>query len=384
MSSSAATIDEATGTFWREALSRDEIAGLLEKNDLRAAGSILFDWVVVFGSMAGFARWPNPLTLVVALFLIGTRQLGLAVLMHEAAHRVLFSNRSLNDWAGNWLCAYPIWTDTIPYRTYHLQHHAKTGTAEDPDLGLAAPFPITRRSLRRKIWRDLSGQTGFKFAQAAWKRTFGRYGRDPVATRAARGVAITNGLLLALLAAFGHPELWLLWAGAWLTTNTLVTRIRSIAEHALTPDPGDPLKNTRTTLARWWERLLIAPPPRLLPSRAPPLDDGPALQPAPDAPVAREPGRPRRCLHRAQLLEDPAPGSFEARRRNRRKNPRLAFRGRRLLQLPGGLTDRCRLGGSDGTTRGPSRTRTTSEVRRSSRASGTPARTASHRPAGKR
>jgi fatty acid desaturase len=259
MSSSAATIDEATGTFWREALSRDEIAGLLEKNDLRAAGSILFDWVVVFGSMAGFARWPNPLTLVVALFLIGTRQLGLAVLMHEAAHRVLFSNRSLNDWAGNWLCAYPIWTDTIPYRTYHLQHHAKTGTAEDPDLGLAAPFPITRRSLRRKIWRDLSGQTGFKFAQAAWKRTFGRYGRDPVATRAARGVAITNGLLLALLAAFGHPELWLLWAGAWLTTNTLVTRIRSIAEHALTPDPGDPLKNTRTTLARWWERLLIAP-----------------------------------------------------------------------------------------------------------------------------
>ncbi|HVM97662.1 MAG TPA: fatty acid desaturase, partial [Candidatus Acidoferrales bacterium] len=39
----------------------------------------------------------------------------------------------------------------------------------------------------------------------------------------------------------------------------LVTRLRSIAEHAMINDPADPLQNTRTTLARWWERLLIAP-----------------------------------------------------------------------------------------------------------------------------
>ena len=27
----------------------------------------------------------------------------------------------------------------------------------------------------------------------------------------------------------------------------------------MVPDPADPLRNTRTTLARWWERLLLAP-----------------------------------------------------------------------------------------------------------------------------
>jgi fatty acid desaturase len=27
----------------------------------------------------------------------------------------------------------------------------------------------------------------------------------------------------------------------------------------MVPDPADELRNTRTTLARWWERLLIAP-----------------------------------------------------------------------------------------------------------------------------
>jgi fatty acid desaturase len=36
-------------------------------------------------------------------------------------------------------------------------------------------------------------------------------------------------------------------------------RIRSIAEHALTGDPGDPLTNTRTVLASPWERIFLAP-----------------------------------------------------------------------------------------------------------------------------
>jgi fatty acid desaturase len=254
MTTKVTTIDE-----WREALSRDDVRDLLAMNDLRGWFSVLFNWAVVLGAMALVAVWPNPLTVIAALFVIGARQLGMAVLMHEAAHRTLLSSRRRNDFAGNWLCAYPIWSDLRPYRPYHLQHHSKTGSEEDPDLGLITPFPITGSSLRRKIWRDLSGQTGIKFAQGAWKRTFGRFREDEAARRAAIGVAVTNLALFTVLAAAGAPWLYLLWAGAWLTTHTLVTRIRAIAEHALTPDQSDPLRNTRTTIARWWERLLIAP-----------------------------------------------------------------------------------------------------------------------------
>jgi fatty acid desaturase len=245
-------------SHWRDGLSREEIAELLRFEDWRGWGSIAFNWAVVLGAMALVAAWPNPLTVIGALFLIGARQLGFAVLMHEASHRSLLSSRAVNDWAGQWLCAYPIWSDTIAYRPYHLQHHAHTGTARDPDLGLVTPFPITRASLRRKIWRDLSGRTGLKFARASFRRSAARW-REPEGRRATLGFVATNALLLGGLAALGHPALYLLWAGAWLTTNTLVTRIRSIAEHALTPDLNDPLGNTRTTLARWWERLLIAP-----------------------------------------------------------------------------------------------------------------------------
>jgi fatty acid desaturase len=77
--------------------------------------------------------------------------------------------------------------------------------------------------------------------------------------QALRGVVITNLVLLALLAAFGHAELYLLWLGAWFTTYSLVMRIRSIAEHAMVDDPADEMKNTRTTVASLWERLFIAP-----------------------------------------------------------------------------------------------------------------------------
>ena len=251
----------AIETGWRSVLSREEIDALLEMRDLRTWGSIALNWTLVFGSMALVAVWPNVVTVVAALFVIGCRQLGFALLMHEASHRTLLRDRRWNDWVGNWGCAYPIWSDITPYRPYHLQHHAKTGRDDDPDIGLVLPFPITKSSFRRKAWRDLSGQTGRKFAKAAWKRTFGRYREDPVARRAAQGVLVNQCMVLlgALTAAIRRPELYLLWAGAWLTTHTFVTRLRSIAEHAMTPDRSDPLKNTRTTIARWWERLLLAP-----------------------------------------------------------------------------------------------------------------------------
>ena len=240
---------------WLEALSREEQGALLATNDWRGALSLALDWGLVFAAMALVAAWPNPASVVAALFVIGARQLGLAVLMHEAAHGTLFRSRRWNEWAGQWLCAYPIWADLEPYRRVHLRHHARNWTAEDPDLPLATKYPVSPASMRRKLWRDLSGQV-------AWKRVRAILRRDLAALstpRALRGVLLTNAALLALLGLAGHPALYLLWVAAWFTTYSLVTRIRSIAEHNMVPDPGDELRNTRTTLARPWERLLIAP-----------------------------------------------------------------------------------------------------------------------------
>lgn len=257
---------------WLDKVSPEERRELLRLRPLHSWMMVLSNWVLIFAAMALVARWPNPLTIVVALFLIGARQLGMAIVMHEAAHRTLFHNRKLNDWVGNWLAAYPVWAEVAPYRTYHLVHHSKTGTDEDPDIGLAAPFPISKESFRRKVWRDLSGQTGWKQAKAVFRRDLGlsrkpnqrtlgmNRGEQPdVGWHKLLPVVVSNGVLLALLTLAGAPWLYLLWAVAWLTTYRLVTRIRSIAEHGMVPDRFDPLRNTRTTHANWLERLFLAP-----------------------------------------------------------------------------------------------------------------------------
>ena len=259
MTTSATSEDQALRQGWRKALTTEEVRALLTMRDYRSWFTVAFNWGVIAAAFAMVAAWPNPLTVILALFLLGGRMLGLAILMHDASHRALFAGRRVNDWVGNWLCAYPVWSDLHPYRPYHLQHHGKTGLPEDPDIGLVRPFPISRSSLRRKIWRDLNGKTGSKFAIAAAQRTFGRFFTDSEARWAAIGFATTNLALLGILTLCGYPLLYLLWVIAWLTTYTLVTRIRSIAEHALTPDPNDPLGNTRTTIATPLERLFLAP-----------------------------------------------------------------------------------------------------------------------------
>ena len=105
---------------WRETFSKHELADLRKMEDWRSWLSVSVNWGIVLWSMALVAAWPNPLTIVLALFLIGARQLGMAVLMHEASHFSLFSDKKTNDRIANWLCAYHVWSDLSAYRKYHM------------------------------------------------------------------------------------------------------------------------------------------------------------------------------------------------------------------------------------------------------------------------
>ncbi len=250
----------------RAVFTPEETRALSQRSDWMGAWLVLHAWALIGGSMALVVWLPNPLTFLLAVMVIGGRQLGLAILMHDAAHGLLFKTRRLNEFVGQWLCAYPVGTDLHLYRPYHLKHHRFTQQADDPDLVLSAPFPISRSSLKRKIWRDISGNTGYTRRKQQIAATWGKPGL-PWRERFARlqqggliGFALSNALLFCLLAALGHwwlyPALWLL---PLLTWYQLISRIRNIAEHAVVPDNNDALRNTRTTYAGPILRLLLAP-----------------------------------------------------------------------------------------------------------------------------
>ncbi len=240
-----------------------EWARLSKRSSWRGLMLIAGAWAVILGAGALFIAFPNPLTYVLAVMLIGARQLGLAILGHDAAHGALHSNLKINDWAADWLCNAPTGGSVKRYRPYHLQHHKFTEQPEDPDLGLSAPFPITRVSLRRKIIRDLTGQTFFKQRIRpyidAW--FFGKKMNPPrVADNPGLRFWIVNGAAIVALTAAGYWWAWLaLWIVPMATWLPLVTRLRNIAEHAMVGTEADPFTHARTTLANPIERLFIAP-----------------------------------------------------------------------------------------------------------------------------
>ena len=153
-------------------LSKEQLKEIREKKDWINVVSISLNWLQIIFSMALFFYFPNVLTFLLAVIIIGSRQFALAVLAHEGAHNLLFTNEKINDFASQWFCAFPIFSDNRPYRPYHLAHHRFTESENDPDLSLSAPFPITKASFRRKVVRDLTGQTGFRRYSIALKSIF--------------------------------------------------------------------------------------------------------------------------------------------------------------------------------------------------------------------
>lgn len=243
-------------------LTRDEVAQFTAKSDLHAWRLVVGNWLAIAAIFAIVATYTNPVTIVLAVILLGGRQLGLSVLMHECGHRTLFRTAKLNDVIGQWLCALPVMNDQPSYARGHLEHHRKAGTVDDPDLPNYQAYPVSRDSFRRKMLRDLTGQTGFKLMGYIFRGASGAISREK--RDSALPFLQQLGVQLALftvLNAFGIGWTYLLWAVAYLSVFMFIIRVRQVAEHAAVPDlfDPDPRMNTRTVDAPWWQRLVFAP-----------------------------------------------------------------------------------------------------------------------------
>lgn len=262
-------------------LSPTQRAELNAKSDWRGALEVGKDWGLVVLAFALSLLWPHPLVFVLSLLLLAAAQAGFAILQHEASHRSLFATAKLNDVIGEYFCALPILQSMPGYRAYHMTHHRLAGTREDPDLVMTEPYPVSPASLRRKLLRDASGLTGIKsiiglmgMAAGYWKYELtGKVERVQPAPQGVLGYAsmfVRNNGHVALLwqvgmatvlAWLGNGWLYLLWLAAFLFILPICMRIRQIADHAVVADAfsTNPLQHARTTQARWYEKLLLAP-----------------------------------------------------------------------------------------------------------------------------
>lgn len=242
--------------------SPEDVAYFTTRSDWQGWRLVLGNWLFIAAIFAVVAAWPNPITIVLAVILLASRQMGLSVMMHDCGHRSLFRSKRLNAVVGQWLCALPVMSDQPSYARGHLEHHAKSGSIADPDLSNYQAYPVSRASFKRKVIRDLSGQTGFKLMSSIVHGAAGALSKEKRASALPFVKQLLVQLVLfAILAACGIGWTFLLWAVAYMTVFMLIIRIRQVAEHAAVPDlfDRDTRMNTRTVDAPWWQRMIFAP-----------------------------------------------------------------------------------------------------------------------------
>jgi fatty acid desaturase len=205
-----------------------------------------------FGVIALAAWIGHPAAWIVAFVLIGRAFALYAILAHEAAHKLLFTDKRANDVVGRWLLAYPAFVPFDVYRRSHFAHHKDEMGPQEPDLGLYQGYPITRASLVRKLRRDLFFVSGWKNLRPLLRALRSAPGR-PLALR----ILGVQAAILAVFALVGRPELYpLMWLAPWMTVWRVINRLRAIAEHggmARSPDRRLTTHVVRQRpLARFW------------------------------------------------------------------------------------------------------------------------------------
>ena len=222
----------------------------------RNALSVLSLYVQTAAVLVAAVAW-GPWSWPFAFLLMGRAHAQFASLMHEAAHRMLFADRRLNDLAGRWLLGYPSFGATDGYRRSHMAHHREEFGPDEPDIPLYRGYPISPASFRRKLVRDATGRTGLKLMRGLFR---GLRSDDGGTRRVAWSIIGVQLVLLAAAIASGHWWLYpCFWLAPYLTVWRVINRLRSIAEHGGMQRSKDRRETTHSVRQSWPARFMLVP-----------------------------------------------------------------------------------------------------------------------------
>ena len=188
---------------------------------------------------------------------MGPVQVRFAILMHEAAHRLLFSNKRWNDWVGTWLVASRV-------RAYlHLPagpfaHHKEEFGPNEPDMAFYRGYPCAPRTLARRLLRDAVGISGWK----NFRVLLGGALRSDSGRRIASSIAWVSGPhgVASGLATGSLVDLPALWWAPWMTQWRVLKPVRAGSrEHGGMRAGDDRRVTTHQVRQSWGARLWLVP-----------------------------------------------------------------------------------------------------------------------------
>jgi fatty acid desaturase len=230
-------------------LLRDDLRRISNgRNVIAVASTLLQSFGVVIA-----AAWINTWWSYLLAFVLMVRgHVCLNILGHEAAHRLLFTNRRVNDLVGRWPISYPTFLAMQAYRRAHFAHHRDEMGPDEPDTALYAGYPVPRDSWHRKLKRDALGNSGYKNLKGVYYAARG--GR-----REAYYIIGVQGLMLGAAIFAGRPLAYVVWIGSWATLWKVSNRLRAIAEHGGMERSRDRRRTTHVIRQRRLARYLMVP-----------------------------------------------------------------------------------------------------------------------------
>ena len=245
-------------------IDRITIKSLSEIKPWRSITVICGEWfLILLPLILIYHHWSWWLYLIL-IFWIGGRQHALGILIHEAAHYRLFSNKWVNDIVSELFLAYPLFVSTGTYRKNHFAHHHFLNTTEDPDWvakdNYEWQFPQPRAFFLKTLAKEFCGNFVLQIQKRLWKK---KRSAIHAGTRSGNNYIFPSlkvAFYMLLIFVLFYFHMWqyflLCWVIPLITWNSVALKIRSIAEHSnLTHLP--PEARTRTTYPTTLERLFI-------------------------------------------------------------------------------------------------------------------------------
>ncbi len=227
-------------------------------SDTRNVASIVGLWIAALAiiEVGVWSASSYPYVAAACFIAMGPIHARFAILMHEAAHKLLFTSKKLNDLVGTWLLAYPAMVPISLYRRSHFAHHRAEFGPDEPDIAFYSGYPGRPRDLLRRLVRDavgISGWKNFKVLVLATRTPEGRTVAVPI-------LSVQLALFAALWAMTGawwaYPAFWWL---SWMTQWRVLNRLRAIAEHGGMEAGRDRRVTTHNVRQHWLARLWFVP-----------------------------------------------------------------------------------------------------------------------------